>query len=108
MGGGGGVAKKTGFIVFKDRSIVSFYTNNLACTSQNRIHKMNEHVVYGVHDQEPLQRWTGDDAVRRKTLQVPPLIVAYTIFMNRVERFYQIRSTFYYGKKREESHHERT
>lgn len=46
-----------------------------------------------LHGLAPLQRWTGDESLRHSTLQVPPLIIAYNLFMNGVDRFDQFRST---------------
>ncbi len=87
------VAKKAGYIVFKDRNVVTFYTNDLADTPTSPIQEQNEETVRCVHGLAPMKRWMGNETFHRTELQVPAIIVAYNLFMNAVDRFDQMRST---------------
>lgn len=88
------IAEKCGFVVFKDRSIVAFYKNNLADTPIARVHQPDDaHAVMCVHGLVPLLRWTGSEALNRTKVYAPAVIVAYNLFMNGVDRCDQLRST---------------
>ena len=87
------VAKNAGFIVFKDRNVVVFYTNDLATTPSSPIEEPTEETIRCVRGLAPLKRWIGGETFHRTELKVPAIIVAYNLFMNSVDRFDQVRST---------------
>ena len=89
----GSVAQNAGYIVFKDRAVVVFYTNDLASTPIELINSPNDTSIACVRGLAPLKRWIGNEAMHRTVLMVPVPIVAYNIFMNGVDRFDQYRST---------------
>ena len=53
------VAQNCGYIVFKDKNIVTFYTNALADTPNRAVDCASEHAVKCVHGLEIIKRWTG-------------------------------------------------
>ena len=75
-------AEKTGYILFKDKKVVVFYTNDLAETPRQDVEGSSEFTLKCVHGLAPLQRWIGNEAMTRTTLQVLCSIVAYNLFMN--------------------------
>lgn len=87
------LTQNAGYVTFIDRTVVTFCTKNLAGISLRGIHKPDENAIMWVHGLAPLHRWIRDESVRRSTLQVPAVIVAYKVFMNAVDRLYQYRST---------------
>lgn len=87
------IAKNCGFVVFKDRATVVFYSNDLASTPTSPIQEPDDHAIHCVHGLAPLERWFGEEALHRTTVFVPAVIVAYNLFMNSVDRFDQVRST---------------
>jgi hypothetical protein len=89
----GNIAENAGYIVFKDRAIVVFYTNDLASTPIELINSPNNTSIECVKGLAPLKRWIGNESMHRTVLMVPAPIVAYNIFMNGVDRFDQYRST---------------
>ncbi|GMF43760.1 unnamed protein product [Phytophthora fragariaefolia] len=87
-------AEHAGYIVFKDRKVVVFYTNDLKATmSASMLPSTSPEAVYCCHGTEPLMRWTGDTIMHRKALVAPALIAAYNKCMNAVDRVDQLRST---------------
>jgi hypothetical protein len=87
------VAENTGFVVFKDHKVVTFYCNDLAATPSSLNMEVNEESVYCVHGLATLDRWLGHEAMDQSGLKVPAIVVAYNIFMNAVDRFDQMRAT---------------
>lgn len=87
------VASKSGYIVFKDRAIVTFYTNDLAETPTVPVQGSTEESIRCVHCLAELHRWTGNECIHRTIFHVPAIVVAYNLFMNGVDRFDQLRST---------------
>ncbi|POM75332.1 LOW QUALITY PROTEIN: Hypothetical protein PHPALM_7578 [Phytophthora palmivora] len=88
------LASNAGYIVFRDKKTVVFYTNDLAGTpSQDVLPGHSQEAIQLCCGLAPLQRWTGDQVMHRKTFQVPAMIVAYNLFMNGVDRVDQLRST---------------
>jgi Transposase IS4 len=87
------IATNTGYIVFKDRNIVIFYSNDLASTPTVPIQGSTDEAIACVHGLAPMKLWLGHEVQNCTTLQVPSVIVAYNIFMNSVDRFDQMRST---------------
>ena len=79
--------------MYKDKNVVTFYTNALSDTPSNNIDMGSEYAVKCVRGLESLYRWTSDQSMHRKEFRVPSLIVAYNLMMNGVDRFDQIRAT---------------
>lgn len=87
-------AEKAGYIIFKDRAIVTFYSNDLTDTPQNRLNDSKDpHTVGCVHGIAALPRWIWTESLNRTTLQVPALVLAYTLFMNGVDLVDQMLSS---------------
>lgn len=79
--------------MFKDKNLVTFYTNGLADIPSKDISDPEcEQTLKCVHGLHPLYQWTGVEAMRRTDFFVPAFLVAYNLFMNGVDRFYQLRS----------------
>ena len=86
-------SKNSGYIVFKDRAVVIFYTNDLAETPPLPIQGCNDESIKCVHGLAPINRWFGNESMHRSIIQVPAIIAAYNIFMNGVDRYDQYRAT---------------
>lgn len=83
-----------GYVVFRDKLTVIFYTNDLAGTpSQRVLLGASPEAIWLCHDLAPLRRWTGEQVLHRQTFQVPAAVVAYNLFMNGVDRVDPLRST---------------
>jgi hypothetical protein len=82
-----------GYIIFKDRKTVVFYSNDLASTPPEWfcLGKDREDCIACVHGLAPLPRWTDDSVMNRCVFQVPAVVVAYNLFMNAVDRMDQRR-----------------
>ncbi|GMF68114.1 unnamed protein product [Phytophthora fragariaefolia] len=88
------IAANAGYIVFRDKMTVVFYTNDLAGSLPQRVlSDCSPEAVRLCRGLAPLRRWTGEQMVHRKTVEVPAMIVAYNLFMNGVDRVDQLRST---------------
>jgi hypothetical protein len=88
------VAEKAGYIVWKDRKLVIFYTNNLAATPTRAIiNGDNDEAIACVHGLATLFCWIGTEKMHHTQFDVPATIVAYNLFMNLVDRLDQKRST---------------
>lgn len=88
------VTQNAEYIVFRNRAVVAFYTNDLHDTPLLSIHTADEHEIKCVHGLEPLHRWIDKKSMLWKTFQVPSIIVENNSFMDGVGRFDQIRSTW--------------
>uniref|UniRef100_H3GEE4 PiggyBac transposable element-derived protein domain-containing protein n=1 Tax=Phytophthora ramorum TaxID=164328 RepID=H3GEE4_PHYRM len=88
------VAAGAGYIVFRDKLTVIFYTNDLAGTPSQRVLPGNSpEAIWLCRGLAPLRRWTADRVMHRQTFRVPSMVVAYNLFMNGVDRVGQLRST---------------
>ena len=88
------VANHSGFLLWNDRKLVVFYTNDLACTpSQDILDWKSPEAVKCVHGLCAINRWTGSEVFHRSTIEVPAIVAAYNLFMNGVDRMDQVRST---------------
>ncbi|ETP50735.1 hypothetical protein F442_04006 [Phytophthora nicotianae P10297] len=84
----------TGYVVFKDKKVVIFYTNDLADTPTLRFQGPdNEEAIRVLHGLQPLNRWIGNEMMHRSVLKVPSSIVAYNIYMKSLDRVGQKLST---------------
>ena len=84
------VAENAGYIVWKDKKIVIFYTNDLASSPSVPILDGSEpEARSAVHGLAILSRWTGKEIFHRTLFSVPSPIVAYNMFMNSVDRMDQ-------------------
>lgn len=52
------IAVRSGYIVFKDRNVCTFYMNDLPDTPKQSISEPNEHATQCVHRLGTLRRWT--------------------------------------------------
>ena len=96
-------ASKAGYIIWKDKKIIPFYTNDLAFTPNLDILEGTlPEAVRAVHGLAPLKRWTGSESVQRTTVMVPAPIVAYNMFMGSVDIMDQKRECT--SVKRKEKH----
>ena len=87
------VAEKAGYIVWKDKKIVIFYTNDLASSPSIPIMDgSTPEARSAVNGLAVLSRWTGKEIFHRTNFSVPSPIVAYNLFMNSVDRMDQKRS----------------
>ena len=88
------VSANIGYIVFKDKKVVGFYTNDLADILDTIISRTeNDPSVKCVHGLSKIKRWLGTEVFHRTILRVPAIVVAYNIFMNSVDCFDQYRKT---------------
>lgn len=81
------VAERCWYIVFKDRNIVPFYTNNLAKTRNKTISKTDDHAMKCVQGLTTSHQYVGNEFIYRTEFSVLPIIVAYKLFMNEMDRF---------------------
>jgi hypothetical protein len=87
-------APHAGFIVFMDKKIVIFYTNDLCETpTKLTMQPTDPGAVECVHGLFPIKRWTGEENLHRKTFMVPAVIAAYNIGMNGVDRVDQLQQS---------------
>lgn len=61
-------AEKFGFKNFKDRKLVTFFTNNLADTPRQGFEGQSEYAVSFVHELAPLHLWLGTEEIKRTAL----------------------------------------
>jgi hypothetical protein len=88
------LADRAGYIVFKDRKVVIFYSNDLRATPTSRtLSGKTDEAVTCCHGLFPIQRWTDDRVLHRKVFMAPTIIAVYNRFMNGVDRVDQLRST---------------
>jgi hypothetical protein len=86
--------ERLGYIVYKDRKVVIFYSNDLRTTPSTRIlNGSSDEAVACCHGRYPIQRWTDDCVQHRKIFMAPTVIAIYNRFMNGVDRVDQLRST---------------
>ncbi|KUF95983.1 Bifunctional epoxide hydrolase 2 [Phytophthora nicotianae] len=87
-------AQNAGYIIYKDRKVVIFYTNDLKATpSERSLPSTSPEAVYCCHGTYPIQRWTEDRMLHREIFMAPTVISAYNLCMNAVDRVDQLRST---------------
>ncbi|KAG6974949.1 hypothetical protein JG688_00002810, partial [Phytophthora aleatoria] len=83
-----------GYIVFKDKQAVVFYTNDLSSTPPGSVLSGdNSRAIACVHGLCPIRRWTGSVIMHRTTFMLPTLVAAYNLAMNAVDRVDQRQST---------------
>lgn len=88
----GPIADLSGFVIFIDKQPVIVYTNDLYQTmSRTFMNSNNKEAIRCVHGLVPLKRWTNQESMFRTEFLAPAIFVAYNIFMNSVDRMYQIR-----------------
>ncbi|KAG6944004.1 hypothetical protein JG688_00017320 [Phytophthora aleatoria] len=87
-------APNAGYIVFKDKKVVLFYTNDLRGTPDELVMGQNDpRAIDCVHGLFPIKRRTGNENLHRKVFMVPTVIAAYNMAMNGVDRVDQLRAT---------------
>ncbi|POM69273.1 LOW QUALITY PROTEIN: Hypothetical protein PHPALM_14459 [Phytophthora palmivora] len=88
------VSNRAGYIIYKDRKVVIFYSNDLRATLSSRtLTCTSAEAVECCHCLYPIQHWTEDCMLHRKTFMAPTVIAVYNRFMNGVDRVDQLRST---------------
>ena len=92
------LADKAGYIVWKDKNTVVFYTNDLLQTPSRPILDSGKREEYDeavgcVRGVGKVDRWYGEEMLHRSQVEVPVFIVAYNKYMNSVDRMDQKRST---------------
>ncbi|GMF49324.1 unnamed protein product [Phytophthora fragariaefolia] len=89
-------AEKAGYIVYNNRKVVIFYTNDLKATSSARVlPSTSPEAVLCCDRTFPFQRWTEDRMMHRKLFMVPAVIAAYNLCMNAVDRVNSVVQTQY-------------
>ena len=97
------ISEKSGYIIWKDRKIVIFYTNDLKFTpTEDIICGKRPDAVDAVHGLAPIKRWTGTESLQRSVFLAPAPIVAYNMFMGSVDIMDQKRAST--AVKRKEKH----
>lgn len=86
-------AKNCRYIIWKDKTVATFYTNDLKNTPREVVEGISDYTIDCVHGLAVLHRWTGEEVFHRTLFQTPAIIVAYNMFMNGVDRFDQMRTT---------------
>ncbi|GMF54271.1 unnamed protein product [Phytophthora fragariaefolia] len=87
-------AEKAGYIEYKDRTVIIFYTNDLKATPSSRVFpSTSPEALHCCHGTFPLQRWTEDRMMHRKLFMAPAVIAAYNLCINAIDRVDQLRST---------------
>ena len=82
----GMVAKNAGYIAFKDKKVVLFYSNDLATTPSKPVLTYTDaEAIDSVHGVAEVKRWLGNEHIGRTSLLVPAVIVAYNLYMNSVD-----------------------
>ena len=95
------VHPNAGYIIWKDKKSIPFYTNDLATTPEEDIlDGTDERAIKAVHGLAPVKRWTGTESLQRTSVNVPAPVVAYNMFMGSVDIMDQKREATY--KKRRE------
>lgn len=69
------------------------YKNDLADTSRMAVEGKRYYSVLCVHGHASLERWLETDSFKLTKLEVSSLVVVNNLFMGKVDRFDQFRST---------------
>lgn len=97
------ISEKAGYIIWKDKKRVIFYTNGLKFTpSEDILCGSTQEAQDAVHGLAPIKRWTGTESLKRSTFLAPAPIVAYNMFMGSVDIMDQKRAST--SVKRKEKH----
>lgn len=91
--GSSDAADHWGFVVFKDRDMVIFYTNRVDIMPKNPVSDADEDAIEAFHGLAALLQWLGIESMCHFQLMVPAIIIGYNMFMNGVDRFDQYRTT---------------
>lgn len=88
------VSPLAGYVIWKDRKVVVFYTNDLATTpTRDVIPGDDSETLADLHGLVPIRRWSGYRMLHRTIFHVPALICAYNTYMIGVGHMDQIRSS---------------
>ncbi|KAF4132759.1 Transposase IS4 [Phytophthora infestans] len=83
-----------GYIVFRDKRVVIFYTNDLTATPSINVQDgSSREAQMCCNGMGFIKRWTGTEVFRRSKVCAPAIVCAYNKYMNAVDRFDQLRST---------------
>ena len=87
------MAKGCAYVMFKDKKIVAFYSNDfpddLEVPEQVMDPDVHPNLDKKIGGLAMLHRWTGDESMKRTRFMVLVMIVIYNLFMNAVDRFDQ-------------------
>lgn len=93
------IAERAGFVVWKDRSIVSFYCNELVGTPKLNMRREAPHPIRCLHGMVKTRRWKEEESMNATIVEISSIIMAYSWFMNGVDRFDQLRSSHTTARK---------
>jgi len=90
---GSTIVENAGFVIWKDKKGVTFFTNDLTATPSTLfLSGESAEAKRLVRGMLPVQRWVGDENLNRSIVQVPSTVAAYKSFMNSVDRMDQLRA----------------
>ena len=95
----GAVEENCGYVVWKDRNTVIFYTNHLDGTPDAPVMLPNEHAIKCVRGLVKIRRWMGTESLHPTIIEVPAVVMTYNLFMNGVGRFDQLRASHTTARK---------
>lgn len=81
------IAENCGFIIRKNRNIVTFYNDDLAGAPQDSVCPPDSHSIRCVHGLVKIKRWQGNEAPHPTITKVPVILLACNLLINRVNRF---------------------
>lgn len=81
-----------GVVVWKDRTVVIFFSNDLQDTPTALVMASDTHAIKCVQGPSKIQQWRGTESMHPKTMEVPTRAMACNLFMNGMSCFDQQRA----------------
>lgn len=94
------VPQNCGYIVWKDRSTVTFWSNDLNATSHVLFRAHKEASTPCVHKLVKIRRWLVYEAMDSTVIEVATNVLAYTLFKNGEDRFNCLSSSPFKKQKK--------